>query len=214
MTISIDEFKEAAWEGDWDTVKKYVEAGSDVNAMASNGVNALVTLDIKMLEYLQTQGADPSRVWAEGNPPICFHAFEVHTEAVQWFLDQGVDPNAAHRDTGETCLHALVCKPGKPEERFRIIERLLEKGADPNARAGIGVETGCFWRDVRVVGEIPLHRAAAYQPKTIVELLLNNGADKTLKDNRGETPLSWASRHWRDKDILRLLLYGDHPRLR
>jgi len=52
MNITIDEFKETAWNSDFDLVKKYVENGGDVNAFASNGVSALVTFDIKILNYL------------------------------------------------------------------------------------------------------------------------------------------------------------------
>ena len=66
-------------------------------------------------------------------------------------------------------------------------------------------------RDVAVVGETPLHRAAAYQSRETIQLLLDHGADPSLKDARGESPLSWASRHWRSRDTLRLLLYGNFP---
>lgn len=214
MEITVDQFKQAAWENDFDTVRRYVEAGGDVNAMASNGVNALVTFNLEILDYLDKNGGDPGLKWADGNPSVCFHAWEVNAESVRWFLDKGVDPNTAHRDTGEGCLHALCSKPDRPKERRQIIELLLVRGADPNARAATGVETGCFMRDVRVVGETPLHRAAAYQPKEIIELLLTNGADPAIEDSREESPLSWASRHWRARDVLRLLHYGEHPRVR
>jgi len=72
------------------------------------------------------------------------------------------------------------------------------------------METGSYMRDVRVVGETALHRAAAYQSREVIELLLQAGADKILKDSHGESPLSWASRHWRERDILKLPLYGKY----
>lgn len=61
-----------------------------------------------------------------------------------------------------------------------------------------------------MVGETALHRAAAYQSQETIELLLNTGADKTLLDDRGESALSWASRHWRDRKLLKLLQYGKY----
>jgi ankyrin repeat protein len=214
MAVSADEFKEAAWRGDRAVLDRYLAGGGDPNVLAPNGVNALVSPDPEILEYLAGRGADPSRAWGDGNPPICFHAWEVNGAALRWFLDKGVDPNSAHRGTGEGSLHALTAKPDRPEERFAMIHLLTERGADPNLRARAGVPTGSFWRDVTVVGETPLHRAAAYQPLKTVQLLLDYGADKTLKDARGETPLSWASRHWREREILRVLLHGDHPPIR
>jgi len=70
----------------------------------------------------------------------------------------------------------------------------------------VGAMTGSFMRDVCVVVESALHRAAAYQSKETIQFLLDQGADKSLKDGRGESALSWGSRHWRDRDILKLLL--------
>ena len=87
MSITIDQFKNAAWEGNLGVVKKYVESGGDVNACASNGVSALVTFDTNILEYLYQNGADPSLVWSDGNPAICFHAWEVNLEGLKWFLE-------------------------------------------------------------------------------------------------------------------------------
>jgi hypothetical protein len=35
MKITVDQFKDASWEGNFDIVKEYVESGGDVNACAS-----------------------------------------------------------------------------------------------------------------------------------------------------------------------------------
>jgi hypothetical protein len=81
--ISIDQFKEAAWAGDFEVVKKYIENGGNVNTCASNGVNALVSFNIRILEYLYKHKADPGVIWNDGNPAICFHAWELNFEAVK-----------------------------------------------------------------------------------------------------------------------------------
>jgi hypothetical protein len=62
-----------------------------------------------------------------------------------------------------------------------------------------------FWRDVRTRGETPLHRAAAYAPEETVCLLLDAGADRTIRDANGDSPQSWASWHWRPKRLVDLL---------
>ena len=210
MIFTVDQFKDAAWGGNFDIVRQYVEAGGDVNACASNGVSALVTFDTNILEYLFQHGADPNIIWTDGNPAICFHAWEVNIESIRWFLNKGVDPNLSHRDTGENCLHSLTAKPAELEKRLTAIRMLVERGADVNKQTKVGVPTGNFMRDVCVVGETALHRAAAYQSKETIEFLLASGADKNMKDSRGESALSWASRHWRSRDVLRLLEYGPY----
>jgi ankyrin repeat protein len=208
-SITVDAFKDAAWAGDWEVVRAYVAAGGDVNACASNGVNALVALDPEMLDFLYQHGADPASVWSDGNPAICFHAWEVNVEGLKWFLNKGVNPDVFHRETGESCLHSLTAKPSQLEKRHDAIELLLNCGANVNVQTKTGVLTGNFMRDICVVGETALHRAAAYQSKATIELLLTHGADKTIKDSRNESALSWASRHWRPRDILKLLTYGE-----
>ena len=65
-------------------------------------------------------------------------------------------------------------------------------------------------RDVFTKQETPLHRAAAFGDADCIELLLNAGADKTLKDMNGETAFAWASWHLRPSKILSLLCYGKH----
>jgi hypothetical protein len=41
-------------------------------------------------------------------------------------------------------------------------------------------------------GKTPLHRAVAASNEAMARLLLANGADVNAKDNKGNTPLSWA----------------------
>jgi cytohesin len=50
-----------------------------------------------------------------------------------------------------------------------------------------------------------LHRAAAYASEDTIRLLLNAGADKTIRDVNGDSPQSWASWHWRTRDLVLLL---------
>ncbi len=64
-------------------------------------------------------------------------------------------------------------------------------------------------RDCRLRGETPLHRAAAFGTAATVEMLLQAGAKRELKDAHGDSPLSWASWYLRSNEILRLLCYGD-----
>lgn len=94
------------------------------------------------------------------------------------------------------------------EERTEIVRLLIAAGTDVNKRTIAGSEDGlCFMRDVRLRGETPLHRAAAYANLDIVKMLINAGADITVKDTNGDSPIAWGSWHLRDSDLLRLLVY-------
>lgn len=136
-------------------------------------------------------------------------AFFGHWKIADFLLAHGASARWTQPDTGETPLHRALCKAGRPHYA-NVVRLLLDAGADPNARTIPGAETGGFMRDVRTRGETPLHRAAAFGDETIIQLLLDKGADRELRDAHGDTPLSWASWHLRPGAILALLAYGPH----
>lgn len=136
-------------------------------------------------------------------------AFFGHWKVCDFLINQGAHVNATVPETNETPLHVAVSKAGRPYFYYTV-KLLVEKGADVNAQTIAGKETVAFMRDVRTKGETPLHRAAAYSDERTISFLLEHGADKTLKDAHGNSPLSWASEHLRPGAILALLSYGDH----
>jgi TonB family protein len=106
-----------------------------------------------------------------------------------------------------------------------VVELLLAKGADVNAKDRNASATPLFWgvwsgnKDVVVLllannananaknenGWTPLHKAAQCGRKDMAELLLVKGADVNTKDNKGETPLHQAAAH-SSKEVAELLL--------
>jgi ankyrin repeat protein len=136
-------------------------------------------------------------------------AFHGHWRLVQFLIEQGADADRPLSVTGETPLHAALSRPGRPAQDL-VVELLLAAGADPNARAADGAETGAFMRDARTRGETPLHRAAAFGSEATLRRLTDAGADLEARDSHGATPLSWASWHLRPAAVLRLLCHGDH----
>lgn len=136
-------------------------------------------------------------------------AFHGYWKLCQFLIEGGADPNCAIEETGETPLHAALCKANRPDSDF-VVEVLLSAGADPNATTIAGSESGGFMRDVRTRGETPLHRAAAFANEVSIERLVQAGAALDAKDANGDTPLSWASWHLRPASVLRLVAYGKH----
>ena len=167
---------------------------------AYHGDVTAVRLLIEKGEKLESLGSDL------GLNSAAFHG---HWELCQFLIEGGADPNAAIDATGETPLHAALCKANRPDSDF-VVEVLLSAGADPNAATIPGKESGGFMRDARTRGETPLHRAAAFANERTIEKLIEAGASVEARDSNGDSPLSWASWHLRPASVLRLLAYGEH----
>lgn len=136
-------------------------------------------------------------------------AFHGHWRLCQFLLEQGADPDCTDASSGETPLHAALCKANRPAATL-VVEVLLGAGADPHRTTAPDAPTGAFMRDARTRGETPLHRAAAFGDEAAIGLLLAAGARREAVDAHGDTPLSWASWHLRPDAVLRLLCHGSH----
>jgi len=201
-------------DGRTDLVFDYVAAGNPATAI----VNRLPLIrhcayygDVSAIKFLLAHGESLAALGENfALSDACFHG---HWRLVQYLIEQGADVNRASADTGETPLHAVLCKTNRV--RYTPLVRiLLASGADPNHATLPGAETGSFMRDCRTKGETPLHRAAAFGNEEDIRLLLDAGARIDAKDANGDTPLGWASWYLRPGAVLQLLCYGDfriHP---
>lgn len=198
-------------DGRTDLVFDLVEQGIDAKSTDKNGTPLIAWCayygDVSAVRYLLSKGA--SLVSLGDNYDLNGAAFHGHWQLCQYLLEQGADANYAISDTGETTLHNTLCTPNRPVSNL-IIKLLLAYGANPNAKTKPHQETGGFMRDAFTKQETPLHRAAAFGNEDTIQLLLDAGADKTIKDMNGDSPLSWASWHDRPGKILSLLSYDEH----
>lgn len=136
-------------------------------------------------------------------------AFHGHWRLCQFLLEQGAQVDHADADTGETALHSALCHEDRTG-RDRVLQVLLEAGADVRAATRPGQATGAFMRDARTKGETALHRAALVGTPQTLQLLLDAGAHVEARDAHGDTALAWASWARRPAAVLRLLCYGEH----
>ena len=163
--------------------------------------------DTTALQAVLAKGGDLRSL--DLNAELSNASFFGHWKVCDFLLQQGADANSRVPDTGETPLHGALAKAGRPYYLYTV-RLLIEAGANVNAWTHPGVETEAFMRDVRTRGETPLHRAAAYADESIIQYLLDHGADRESRDAHGNSPLTWASEHLRPGRILSLLAFGPH----
>jgi len=123
------------------------------------------------------------------------------------------------RDKSLQCVNSKV-RFCKPEDYIEIVKMLIAAGADVNAKAVYKTNSmkGTYplqiaaikgWTEMTelllsagakaVINEkddvyhyTPLHHAAEQNNKALVKVLLDNGADREIKDDKGRTPLKIA----------------------
>ncbi len=92
------------------------------------------------------------------------------------------------------------------------VRELLDAGADPNATDEHG--SGTLLTFHSDVVQYLLSRGAdanvqtnetGYCPISVIQLILDAGGDTTVRDVNGDSPLSWASWHLRDRRVIDLL---------
>ncbi len=177
----------AAYKGELKVVKFLINKGADINGgvfrAEENPLMKAARYDrIKMAEFLVDKGADLEATNFDGNTPLQFAAYEGKVKMLKFLLEKGADINAKNKTNWNALMQATL---GGFDEVAKI---LLEKGSDVDV---IGTEKG----------GTALMLAAWKPSEKIVKLLLDYGADKTIKDKKGRTALDYAKKHYNEKII-------------
>ena len=207
-----EQMLQAALNNDLATVEKLVSQGANINYNDAWGNSAVFSAawegNTKALDLIYNLGA---KITFDSANLLCNAAYNGKIDSVKWLLDKGEDANFSFTDTGENALHYAISKTSEINDRVEIVKFLIAAGTDVNKKTLVGKPTLCFMRDADLKGETPLHRAAAYGIVAIIKMLLDAGAEPSLKDANGDTPISWGSWHLRDSTVLRLLIYKGVP---
>jgi ankyrin repeat protein len=160
--------------------------------------------NLEMTRILVDAKADLERPAANGTHPLVTAITNNHIELAMFLLEKGADPNAADNFYKRTPLFAAVemrnpdftrdTAPPVPDKRdpMDLIETLLAKGANPNARVNTTPFRGFFQVSANWVnfdGQTAFIRAALNGDVTLMRLLLEHGADPNIATNDGSTAL-------------------------
>jgi ankyrin repeat protein len=172
--------------------------GADPNARDKSGStvlhHAVSNKVINITKDLLVFGADPNAkliassseytLSRDGFTPFMVATESNNLEAFDALLEVGVNPFLAnHQNTtalllaaGANVNPANFIPDSEVVNATQIAKRLVEMGADVNARGPFG------WT--------AMHAAAYHGRNDIIELLINHGANIEVMDNFGQTPLS------------------------
>ncbi|HWI82962.1 ankyrin repeat domain-containing protein [Ramlibacter sp.] len=173
---SYEDFFSAIKQDDAGTVQSLLQRGFDPNTLDPRGLNGLyLALREPAPKVVQTLIAWPKTNveirTAQDESPLMMASLKGQTDVVQKLIDRGADVNK----TGWTALHYAATGG-----HLAIMALLLEHHAYIDAESPNGTT--------------PLMMAAHYGSTEAVKLLLNEGADATLKNQQGLTAIDFAHR--------------------
>ena len=205
----------AAAEGHSDVVALLIEYGAKPTKLDSGYTPFLFAVREGRLETVRTLldlGADANETFerdvvvrrapAVGTSALLLAVQNAHYELASLLLDAGADPNADR--VGYTALHAIpsVRNPGigdndPPPVGFGsvssldFVRKLIESGADINARMTKKVNLGVTI--LNKMGATPFFLAAQSADVELLRTLAELGADQTITNEDGSTPLLAAA---------------------
>jgi ankyrin repeat protein len=129
---------------------------------------------VRVMEILDEEPEVVDAVAPDGFTPLGLAAFFRHASIVRSLLERG----ATVDQPSQNALHATPLQSAAAARSIEIVEMLLAKGADPNAR-----EAGGF---------TALHAAAQNGQIDMARLLVAHGAEVNARAENGQTPLAVA----------------------
>jgi ankyrin repeat protein len=127
----------------------------------------------------------------DGWPPLHLAAFFGHRETAESLLDAGADVRAIARNSeANLAINAAAAGP-RTDRRPEIVRLLIARGSPVDGRGS-------------PAGHTPLHEAALNGDLALVRLLLDSGADRTVRTGDGDTARGIAVKHGR-AEVVHLL---------
>ena len=167
----------AAAAGHLEVVEILVAAGADVGLLGFTGTPlhlASAGGHLAVVERLIASGAEVDAFSTFGSTPLALAAQRGHFDVAVSLLAAGASVNASGGPYRPPPLVGAV-RFG----RLELVRLLIDAGARTD-----WVDPGC--------GQTALHISVMYSDEAVTRDLLSAGADPTVRDQRGETPLALA----------------------
>jgi ankyrin repeat protein len=179
----------AARQGFVETARALVEAGSDVNqTKTGDRTSAMLVATINghldLAKFLLDRGADPNLTALNGVAPL------YAVVNLEWAPRAGRPQPRAHRNQTISYLD--------------LMQALLDKGADPNARLLTRVWYSGSLSGVDEIGATPFWRAAYASDLEAMKLLVARGADPNIPTVKGagRPPTDDGQREYKETSAL------------
>ena len=198
----------AAAENNAAAVKVLVEAGANVQERSRGGsftplLFAVRAGHIETSRMLLDLGARIDDALPDGTSTLVLATINAHYELAGFLLDRGADPNAAAQ--GWTALHQIAWSrrhnagfnlPGPVAtgglDSLDLVRKLVKLGANVNARQTKEPRDGNRNQQNRI-GATAFLLAAKSADVPLMRVLLECGADPSIKTNNNTTPLMVAA---------------------
>ncbi|EHY52408.1 uncharacterized protein HMPREF1120_00621 [Exophiala dermatitidis NIH/UT8656] len=198
QSASIQDVKWAIRQCPAEILSALLDSGVDIN-QPINAWNppplALTFHDPQLTRLFLSKNADPNAQCRFDMTPLSVAVLEASLEIIQLLFDHG-----ASCDYGQP-LHWATRRSSA--DRLDVAQSLLLRGARINEIEYQSHPTSFQYCDFMALGT-PLHGAAERGDAEMVEFLLNNGADATIRDTFGERAIERAARN-NHPEVVRLL---------
>jgi ankyrin repeat protein len=218
LRFSNQDFLNEVSKNNEEAVDLFVKAGVDLDAVNEKGQTALMLAaekgSVRMLQTLAKLNA-PSLNHADknGNTALMTACRQGQEHIVQALVESGADVNytVPSNDSAASALQAALDTADFKEEQMRVIQYLLQKGADVKGRNKAGqfpllfavdhghmeivkvlIEHGADVNDADLKGGFALQTAACNGYPRLVTLLAEHGANMKMALPDGQTPLICA----------------------
>ncbi|KAF3935070.1 Ankyrin-1 [Dactylellina cionopaga] len=210
------------------SIKALLDNGANINSCDNWGLTPLHLArksDLEVARYLWKEGANIESRDHGDQTPVYSAIAEGNIPLLKFYFDEAKYPIEGTSDDKQDPLTSSIAW-----RQLEAADLLLERGAKFR---GDGINSGYqkiltgriasseviilavikllhkWGADVNysyLRGETPLHGALHQEYKSIVEFLLENGANINAMDDRGVTPLATYLRRWNDRDMISLLI--------
>jgi len=214
--------KALAWaviDGNLDVVKSTLSRGADINAKDKHGwtplFHAVKHGEMEIASYLLENGAEVNLISVLGTTPLRLASAEGNIDMVKLLLAKGADTNLTG-DHGNSPLH----RAAEESKNVEVVRMLISRGANVNARSRDGatplmrscyvpeitkalIESGAEINAQDDEGRTALFFASYWRCRATARILVENGADPTIKNKQGESAWDIARRS-QDKELYKI----------